>query len=83
MNKKDIQFLVEAWGGKGAYQPEDHSDDYGPFNLNEIEQNIVDAYVLRTKLVELLRFIKEHKPELYNNIMEEIVLMNIKSPTGM
>lgn len=87
MNKKDIHLLEEAyesqWGGKGAYQKPDNADEYGPFPLNPQEQNVVDAYIGRTKLVELLRDLKRDKPDLFNAIMEEIVLKNIKSPTGL
>ena len=82
MNKKDIELLAEAWGGRGEYQPKP-SNEYGPFTLSPEEKNIVDAYIGRTKLVDFLRFIKQHKPEIFNNVIEEIVLMNVKDPGGM
>ena len=83
-----VGFMTEdygkrSWQGRGAYQPEDHSDDYGRFPLNTSEQNIVDAFIGRTKLIDLLKNLKEDEPELFNEVMEYIVLMNIKSPSGM
>ena len=64
-----VGFMTEdygkrSWQGRGAYQPEDHSDDYGRFPLNTSEQNIVDAFIGRTKLIDLLKNLKE---EVYLN----------------
>jgi len=71
----------------GAVKPsEDHSEDsedYGRFPLDTSEQNIVDAFIGRTKLIDLLKNLKQDEPELFNEVMEYIVLMNIKSPSGM
>ena len=83
MNKKDIQLINEAWGGSGEYQPKPRDNEYGPFTLSPNEQNVVDAFIGRTKLIDLLRVLKTQNEDLYYNIMEQIVLMNIKDPKGM
>jgi len=77
MKKRDIELLCEAYTNKAQIKT---SNNYGDFSLTELEKNIVDAYIGRTSFSEFLEHIKTDDEELYNDIINNIVFMNIKDP---
>lgn len=79
MRDKDIKLLEEEY--KTMLMK---SRNYGPFDkLTTTEKYIVDAFMSRTSIEEFLKIIERLQPELYDKVMEEVVLMAVKDPTGM